>query len=150
MKIKKKNKPSTEIPASSMSDIAFLLIIFFMLTTVFSQEQGLKYQLPDSTKEVSLDSKNIEIIVDENFNVTFDGMPIPSDQLDQIRVNVQARKLIKKDIFVIIKVAPRAPYKYLIDIIDEILLGGVDNIAFQSTDESMEDFNFEKDMSNPQ
>ncbi len=149
MKIKKRKKPSSEIPAASMSDIAFLLIIFFMLTTVFSQEEGLKYQLPDSTKEVSLESKNIEITVDQNDNVTYDGMPIPSNQLDQIRVKVQARKLIKPDIFVVIKVAPQAPYKYLIDIIDEILLGGVDNIAFQSTDESLSDFNFEKQI-NPQ
>ena len=144
MKIKRRNRPSSEIPAASMSDIAFLLIIFFMLTTVFSQEQGLKYQLPDSTKEVSLESKNIEITVDKNFNVTYDGMPIPSNQLDQIRVKVQARKLIKPDIFVVIKVAPDAPYKYLIDIIDEVLLGGVDNIAFQSTEENINDFNFEK------
>lgn len=141
MKIKKRQNASTEIPSASMSDIAFLLIIFFMLTTVFSQEQGIKYQLPDSTTQVSLEKKPMTIVVDENENITIDDVPAT---LNDIRLKVSAQKLINKNLFVIIKIAPNAPYKYLIDVIDQVNLGGVDNIAFQSTEESIEDFNFEK------
>ncbi len=39
-------KQDTEIPTASTADIAFLLIIFFMLTTVFRSEFGLKITLP--------------------------------------------------------------------------------------------------------
>ena len=45
MKIKKTGE-SPEIPTSSMADIAFLLIIFFMVTAVFSATKGLDFQLP--------------------------------------------------------------------------------------------------------
>lgn len=46
MKIKRIAKPKVIIPTASMADIAFLLIIFFMLTTVFRKERGQKLILP--------------------------------------------------------------------------------------------------------
>ncbi|MBC8384522.1 MAG: biopolymer transporter ExbD [Candidatus Cloacimonetes bacterium] len=45
-KIKKKTKAETLIPTASMSDIAFLLLLFFMVSTVFVREKGLKVNMP--------------------------------------------------------------------------------------------------------
>jgi biopolymer transport protein ExbD len=45
-RIGKLHRQETEIPTASTADIAFLLIIFFMLTTVFRTEFGLKLTLP--------------------------------------------------------------------------------------------------------
>jgi biopolymer transport protein ExbD len=39
-------KKDTFIPTSSMGDIAFLLLIFFMVTTIFREETGLPVELP--------------------------------------------------------------------------------------------------------
>jgi biopolymer transport protein ExbD len=39
-------RKETYIPTSSMGDIAFLLLIFFMVTTIFREETGLKVELP--------------------------------------------------------------------------------------------------------
>ena len=47
MKFKRKEAPA-EIPTSSMADIAFLLIIFFMVTAVFSATKGLEFKLPSN------------------------------------------------------------------------------------------------------
>ncbi|MEE8587226.1 MAG: biopolymer transporter ExbD, partial [Acidobacteriota bacterium] len=47
MSLRKRLRPRAEIPTSSMADIAFLLIIFFMLTAVFTANQGLRFGLPD-------------------------------------------------------------------------------------------------------
>ncbi len=49
MKLEKKKIPS-DIPSASMADIAFLLIIFFMVTAVFSMTRGLDYELPKKEK----------------------------------------------------------------------------------------------------
>ncbi|MEM7180894.1 MAG: biopolymer transporter ExbD [Spirochaetota bacterium] len=42
----RKKKEIEEISAASMSDIAFLLLVFFMVTAVFFVKQGLNIQLP--------------------------------------------------------------------------------------------------------
>ena len=51
MKIGRKRKGKAEIPTSSMSDIAFLLIIFFMATTKFDVKEGIKIVLPQATEK---------------------------------------------------------------------------------------------------
>ncbi|PID29018.1 MAG: biopolymer transporter ExbD [Candidatus Cloacimonadota bacterium] len=47
-KFTKKNKPTAEIPTASMSDVAFIILLFFMVTTVFVTEDGLKVTLPQA------------------------------------------------------------------------------------------------------
>lgn len=53
MKIGRKRKGKAEIPTSSMSDIAFLLIIFFMATTKFDVKEGIRIVLPQAATEES-------------------------------------------------------------------------------------------------
>ena len=57
MTIKKKVKVSTEIPTASMPDIVFMLLLFFMVSTVFRQFTGLPIDLPTAKKIVKLDAK---------------------------------------------------------------------------------------------
>jgi biopolymer transport protein ExbD len=46
MRLERRTKSDSGIPTSSMADIAFLLIIFFMVTSVFSATKGLELKLP--------------------------------------------------------------------------------------------------------
>ncbi len=58
--LQKKSKVSDEIPTASMADIAFLLLIFFLITTVFDEEKGLPIVLPEAqAEEVEVSQKNI-------------------------------------------------------------------------------------------
>lgn len=57
MAIKKKVKVSTEIPTASMPDIVFMLLLFFMISTVFRQFTGLPIDLPTAKKIMKLDAK---------------------------------------------------------------------------------------------
>jgi biopolymer transport protein ExbD len=50
MKLRKQSE-NPEIPTSSMADIAFLLIIFFMVTAVFSATKGLDFELPKAEEQ---------------------------------------------------------------------------------------------------
>jgi len=60
----RKDKPRATgaIPDASMSDIAFLLLIFFLVTTTFEVQRGISYQLPkkpdEQTEEVVIDESN--------------------------------------------------------------------------------------------
>ena len=44
--MREKSRPSDSIPTSSMADIAFLLLVFFLVTTVFPKDRGLAIALP--------------------------------------------------------------------------------------------------------
>ncbi len=62
MRLKYKAREEATIPTASMADIAFLLILFFMVTTVFRVEQGLKLKLPEAEATKKLPPKNISHI----------------------------------------------------------------------------------------
>jgi biopolymer transport protein ExbD len=57
MKIATKEKASADIPSSSMPDIVFILLIFFMVSTVFEKSKGLKVNLPTAKKIEKLEGK---------------------------------------------------------------------------------------------
>jgi biopolymer transport protein ExbD len=67
---KRKNRGSVEINASSMADIAFLLLIFFLVTTTIASDKGLSVRLPpkqENQDQVKLKERNIfKVLVNSN------------------------------------------------------------------------------------
>ena len=59
---KRKSKASDEIPSSSMADIAFLLLIFFMVTTVFQNERERPIEWPSAAATEQIDEKRDNIL----------------------------------------------------------------------------------------
>ena len=58
MKFDKKTKLSSEIPTASMPDIIFMLLVFFMVSTVLREYSGLPVNLPKAVRIEKLKSKN--------------------------------------------------------------------------------------------
>lgn len=67
MAIRSRNKPSTEFSTSSLADIVFLLLIYFLLTSTFVTQVGLKVELPRSSADKPSDAKN-------SVTITADGL----------------------------------------------------------------------------
>ena len=57
MNIQKKSKVSTDIPTASMPDIVFMLLLFFMVSTVIRQSAGLPLDLPIAKRIEKLEAK---------------------------------------------------------------------------------------------
>ncbi|MCZ6727641.1 MAG: biopolymer transporter ExbD [Acidobacteria bacterium] len=116
----KRDKISEEIPTSSMADIAFLLIIYFMVTTTFAATRGLDFSLPkddqDNTPLVDKeDSVLIEILVGGVLIV--DGRAMPLDAILEYLKPKLERNPRKP---VIIRPNPDAEYGYMVDVFDEL------------------------------
>ena len=115
MKIpKKRNDP--EIPTSSMADIAFLLIIFFMVTAVFSATKGLEFKLPkddDSAPPESEEAVFIKVAADQS--VTVDCRPM---ELDEILPYLAPKLLRNPEKPVILYTDANAPYQAMISVYD--------------------------------
>ena len=57
MKFERKEKTKSAIPTASLPDIVFMLLIFFMVSTVLKEYQGLTVILPEAEKIEKLESK---------------------------------------------------------------------------------------------
>jgi biopolymer transport protein ExbD len=85
VQLKKKVKSKPEIPAASMSDIAFLLLIFFMTTTVFNVDRGPQIKLPTAEKVEKTKRKDtISLYVERNGNINIDGRYVALELLPDI------------------------------------------------------------------
>ena len=74
---KKKRREVEEIPSSTMADIAFLLLVFFLLTTTISLDKGINIVLPSEGEQKEIPKKNItNILINEIGKVLMNEEPI--------------------------------------------------------------------------
>jgi biopolymer transport protein ExbD len=106
MKFQKKSKTKTEIPTASMPDIIFMLLIFFMVSTVLKQYEGLKVVLPEAQKITKLkgSKRNISTIwVNQENRVVIDDVEIVDIKKlrtivwQKLNENVQIKISLKAD-----------------------------------------------------
>lgn len=85
-----KTKGAKEIDASSMADIAFLLLIFFLVTTTIDQDKGIIHKLPAWSEEpppddVRINDKNLlEILVNANNQLLVEQEYMELDELKDL------------------------------------------------------------------
>lgn len=80
MIVKKKKRKAPEINAGSMADIAFLLLIFFLVTTTIDQETGLQRKLPEKlppdAPPPEIKKRNVfEVLVNSSNQLLVNGEP---------------------------------------------------------------------------
>lgn len=91
MSLKSKNKVSANFSMSSMTDIVFLLLIFFMLTSTLVSPNALKLLLPNS-KSRTLEKQTISVSITPEIEYYIEDQKFPFDQLE-----IQLKKLIENE-----------------------------------------------------
>lgn len=127
----KKSHAEPEIPTASMADIAFLLIVFFMITSVFSVTRGLEFQLPKPEADQTPDSQEEAIhihIISAGADCIFE---VDKQQmlLSDIQIYIEPKLARNPNKFVIIDPDPDAPYRCMVDAFDELKQAQVKNIS---------------------
>lgn len=135
----KKKERSHDIPTSSMADIAFLLLIFFLVTTTMDMDKGIPMILPERGGEVKINPKNIaKILVNEDGLVLFDGEPVDDRQLDESLVNRIAERGYdsegKPKLIVSIKTDRQTEYDRYITVLDIVKGSGATKISIAEPD----------------
>lgn len=94
-----KSSRDIDVPSSSLADIAFLLIIFFMVTTLFNTAKGLRFDLPDKESKPKIMSRNELIIVDleKSGDIKINGLLIKKQNINQ-RFIAFKKKVHKKNL----------------------------------------------------
>ena len=124
-----------EITLSSTADIAFLLLIFFIVSTVFAAEQGLIVILPgkqkDKTDIVKVKESNIATIRIHADNViTLDRKPI---KINHIQTMIEDRILANPKLVVLLETHPDADYGMMVACLDEIKLANARKLTLKTT-----------------
>lgn len=114
-----------------MGDIAFLIIIFFMTSTVFTRDKGLKMLLPEKTEKIDIVKVKPENIVTIMINPEGalkvkaeglgDGLDLSAQQYDEVRKIVQ-QKLRERDTLLVVslRASKDSRYKNMIAVLDQI------------------------------
>ncbi len=129
-KIEKKTKAESKIPNSSMSDIAFLLLLFFMVSTVFVREKGLKVQMPKA-KMIQKIPRNhsATIYVDRNGTISIDDLVIDIPDVQWVM-----QKKLAEDFNVIacFRTDKETSYGLLSDILYQLRLANTLRVSFEA------------------
>ena len=116
--IKKQRRPIEEINSSSMADIAFLLLVFFLVTTTISMDKGISLVLPSEGNELEVNRKNIvNILINESGKVLLDDRPTKVNAISGI---VERKLSRNSNLIFSVQTHPRTKYKDYIRVLDQL------------------------------
>ena len=132
---KKKSKVSDKVPSSSMADIAFLLLIFFLVTTTFPKDRGLAIVLPEEGGEVEVSQRNIlHIIIRPDGLVEVKRGESPQVQTvapDAIESIWRQDVSENPNLIAAVKTYPDTPYRFMVDVLDALHTASAERISLQ-------------------
>ena len=116
MAIKTRNKIGVSFNSSSMSDLVFLLLIFFMLTSTLVAPNAIKLLLPSSSSK-TMAKQTVTVYINERFQYFVDETPVTDDELASVisdRIGGQA------DATVVLRSDKTVPVQYVVNVIDAV------------------------------
>jgi len=129
-KILRKTKVGSEIPNASMSDIAFLLLIFFMVSTTFVKEKGLKVNLPRAQAIQKINRQNAATIyVSRSGLISIDDF---ATQVDQIQLVMQSKLAENPSIITCFRTDKDTEYGIMVDVMNELKRANALRISFEA------------------
>jgi biopolymer transport protein ExbD len=127
---KRKSRASSDIPSSSLADIAFLLLIFFMVTTVFRKEkkQTIDWVQAEATKKIDEKRKNIlHIWVTGDGSVFINDRNIAESEIAAVVRPIYAQN---RELVVAIRGDRDVPYSKINGITEQLQAAGAVRVTF--------------------
>ena len=134
MNFERQQKIESKVPTSSMADIAFLLLIFFMTTTIFKMEDGLPVTLP---RAETADKQQREMIM--RIWINRDGIISINDKLvnvDNVEAIIVTMMQEKPNLIVAFNADDRCPYNVVSDVMEELKRANAVRVSFTSDPET--------------
>ena len=116
MAIKSRNKKGVEFNMASMSDLVFLLLIFFMITSTLISPNAIKLLLPSSSSK-TMSRQNVTVYINDQFDYYLDKRRIEAENLQQA---LSAELTAHTDGTVVLRSDKSVPVQYVVNVIDAI------------------------------
>ncbi len=130
----RKKRDMGGIPTSSMSDIAFLLLVFFLTTTVFDIKKGLGMTLPPHSENTDVkqklnDENILRVWINQQSVVFIDGVPTP---IPAVRGEIERRIKGHPELVVSLKTHRDAAYETMVQVLEQLQLADAEKISLSS------------------
>ena len=135
MDFNRSTRKETFIPTSSMGDIAFLLLIFFMVTTIFRDETGLPVELPRAEAGEEVNRELISnIYINRQGMISIDDLIVKVDQIS----NLMALKLEQNPLMIVaFKTDTYTQYGVVSDVMEQLKEVNATRVFFNNDIESI-------------
>ncbi|MEP0356892.1 MAG: biopolymer transporter ExbD [Paraglaciecola sp.] len=115
-----------EIDMTPMLDIVFIMLIFFIVTTVFVKEAGIDVNKPNATQSIMPKNANIFIAVTADEKVWIDKREV---DIDSVRANLERLMAEQPSDVIIIQADKEAEHGVVVEVMDQIKSAGIDRIS---------------------
>ena len=133
MKITKNQGVANSIPTGSMADIIFLLLIFFMVTTIFKMEEGLPITLPRAESGSELERERlIHIWADRFSRISINDKLMRVESISPV---IASRLKENFSLIVAFNIDKRTKYQLVSDVMDQLKDANAVNVTFVSVGE---------------
>jgi len=120
-----------EVNLTSLIDVVFLLLIFFMVSTTFTRESDITIDLPQSSsKEVTDDQKPLELMIDQRGLYFINDQRVTSTSTDMLKRALKKLTADMKDPRLVIRADGNAPHQSVITAMDAARQLGIVKITF--------------------
>ncbi|MCH8304470.1 MAG: biopolymer transporter ExbD [Candidatus Marinimicrobia bacterium] len=127
MLLEKRKKHPNEIPTSSLADIAFLLLVFFLVTTTIDMDKGLSLVLPAPGEEKEIPKENISnLLINAAGNIMLDEEPIA---MSDIRGTVKRKMDKNPNLIFSIKTDRQTDYQVFVSVLDQLKMANATRIS---------------------
>ena len=126
LRLRRRHRVGARIPTASMADIAFLLLIFFLTSTIFRLENGLEVDLPRAESGIeSRRQRSTHIWVDHSGTVAIDDFLVPIESLQPILASKLRRS---GQIVVSLQIDRDVPYETVDRLIGQLKRASIQNV----------------------
>ena len=124
---KKKSRSNSDIPMASLADIAFLLLIFFLVTTTIDVDRGIGLSLPAKGEETEVRTKNItNLLINAQGEILLDNEVIA---INQIARRIEQKLQENPNLIVSVKTDRETKYDVFIKTLDELKMANATRIS---------------------
>ena len=116
MAIQTRNKIDTNFSTASMSDLVFLLLIFFMLTSTLVAPNAIKLLLPSSHSK-TMARQTLTVYINASRNYFLEEKPVAADQLKQ---TLMAKIKGQQDATIVLRADKTVPVQEVVNVIDAV------------------------------
>ena len=134
MNLRPRRREDPEVNITSLVDVVFLLLIFFMVSTTFHREAQLQVELPEaSTEPTEVPEKILEITINVNGDYFINEQQVVNTQADTLRRAIVQVIGDRRDLPVVVRADARSPFQSVVTAMDVTGQLGLTHMSLATT-----------------